>query len=229
MRARGFSLLELTISLAGFAIVFGVIAAGMLQDTQTHRALVSQSVPQMRLNDALERITTDLRMAGIWGEDRNRDGDFNAGEDLNGNGVLDSDWSFPKTTAAAIEPMDSIAFNIRRDDIDPDTGTIVATGIYSTRVAYRLVGDDLIRETTAFDGAGKPVATRAVIASGVSELRFVYEPGASGTMIDPEGGEVLPANTYDGGLVRVRVSCDIPQPGGGVQRRTQTASVWLRN
>jgi len=217
------------ISLAGFAVVFGLIAAGMIQDTQTHRALVSQTVPQMRLNDAMERITTDLRMAGIWGEDRNRDGEFDPEEDLNGNGVLDSDWSFPKTTTTKIEPMDSISFNVRRDELDAATGEIVAAGVYTTRVAYRLVGDDLIRETTAYDEKGVEEVTRAVIASGVSELRFLYEPGASGTAVPTEEGESLPAGTYDGGLVRVRISCDIPEPGGTVQRRTLTGSVWLRN
>jgi len=229
MKARGFSLLELTISLSGFAVVFGLIATGMLQDTQTHRALVAQSVPQMRLNDAMERITNDLRMAGIWGEDRNRDGEFTPEEDLNGNGVFDSDWSFHKTTSGAIEPMDSISFNVRRDEVDPDTGMIVAVGVYSTRVTYRLEDRNLIRETTTYDEKGVAEVKRAVIGTSVSELQFTYEPGASGTLMPTEEGEARPADTYDGGLVRVRISCDIVEPGGRSRRSTLNSSVWLRN
>ena len=51
-------------------------------------------------------LGVDLRMAGLWGEDSNHDGVFQEREDLNGNGVLDADWSLPDG-----ETQNVLAFN----------------------------------------------------------------------------------------------------------------------
>jgi len=197
---RGFSLLEVTVSLALFATLAGTVAAGIVRDNQAQRAILAQTGPIMKLRTALHRITMDLRMAGMWGEDHNHNGTLDDGEDINDNGVLDADWNLAEGVAQA-----SIDFNARSDM--RSGGEVVATGIYSARTTYRLLDGDIIREQVRYDLDGNATVMRAILASRVSGLTF----------------------SRVGGVIRVRASVDIPLGGGRIQNRVLESRVWLRN
>ena len=198
---RGFSLLEVSVSLAFFAVVAGTAATSLLQDNQAQRAVNAQVGPSMRLRSTINRISVDLRMAGIWGEDSNHDGLLDPREDLNGNGVLDADWSLPDGATS-----DELSFNSRADLHDED-GTLIATGIYSPKVRYLLVNDRVIRERTRYDDEGNKTTQWTVLAEGIRSLTFKRE----------------------GGVVKVRGEVDIVLGGGEIETRTLETRVWLRN
>ena len=198
---RGYSLLEISMSLVFFGAIAGSAATTLLQDNQAHRALTAHVGPAMRLRSAINRIGVDLRMAGIWGEDSNHDGLMQAREDLNGNGVLDADWSLPDG-----ETHNQLAFNSRADLRDED-GTLIATGVYTPKVRYLLVNGNLIRERTRYDNDGNPTKQWAILANGIRSLYF----------------------TRQGGVVRVRGEVDVALGGGKTETRALETRVWLRN
>lgn len=202
MRERAFSLLEVTIGGAILVMVFGVAASALVRDQHTHRVLTAQLGPELTAQDALERIATELRMAGEWAEDRDHDGQLDPGEDGNGNGILDAAWDLPDGAIG----QDRLSFN-RRIDIRGVDGSVVACGVYSRRVTYRVQGTDLVREWECA-GAGGTVEIRgAVVAHDIGALRF----SRSGVVVTVAMDVLLPQDVYE--------------PG----RRTLTARVWLRN
>jgi len=197
---RGFSLLEVVISLALFATLAGSVAAGIVRDNQAQQAIIAQTGPAMKLRSALHRITMDLRMAGMWGEDRNHNGVLDDGEDINHNGTLDADWNLAEGMAQA-----QLSFNARRDL--RVAGDLVATGVYSARTTYRLVNGDLVREQVRYDGGGNQTVMSAILARGISGLAF----------------------SRTGGVVNVRASIEVPLGGGETRSRVLESRVWLRN
>ena len=188
-------------SLVFFAALAGSAATSLLQDNHAQRALTAQVGPVMRLRSAVHRIGVDLRMAGLWGEDSNHDGLLQDREDLNGNGVLDADWSLPDG-----ETHNVLAFNSRADLRDDD-GAVSATGVYSAKIRYLLVSGSLIRERTRYDDEG--VATRqwTTLADRIRSISF----------------------SRTGGVIKVRGEVDIVLGGGKIETTSLETRVWLRN
>jgi len=201
MRQRGFSLLEVSIAAASFVAVMGTVAASIVIDTRTHDAIVKQLGPEMKLSVALHRMVTEIRMAGVWGEDKNHNGALDDGEDINANGVLDADWSLADNASAS-----SLTFNIRQDDISHD-GTILATGIYSTKVTWALEGGRLVRKQSRYDVKGREYVNSSMMADRLASLTF----------------------TRTGGVIRIRAEVDVPAAGGKSIRHATETDVWLRN
>jgi prepilin-type N-terminal cleavage/methylation domain-containing protein len=199
---RGFTAVEVLIAAVLFGVLLAGVASALVSDTQASRVLLAHLGPEIRATTALDRITSDLRMAGEWGEDRNHDGVMQEGEDTNENGVLDADWSLPDL--AANQP--SITFN-RRIDMTDETGTLVRSGIYSRPVTYRIVGTDLVREWVRTLPDGSTQTLRAVMASRVRALRF----------------------SRAGQLVTVQLDIELPPAISRTGFRTLTSRVWLRN
>ncbi|MGH7161965.1 MAG: hypothetical protein ACREID_00670, partial [Planctomycetota bacterium] len=161
--------------------------------------------PELRARRALERIAADLRTAGEWAEDLDRDGALGAGEDLNGNGRLDADWDLEDGATGKA----TLSFNRRVDETDADGG-LLAAGIYSARVTYRLDGGRLLRERDRVVSAGGvpgAVTARDVVAAGIDALRF----------------------TRRGRLVVVSLDYPVSRGGRETQKETVATSVLLRN
>ncbi|MHC4954845.1 MAG: hypothetical protein ACYTGZ_13245 [Planctomycetota bacterium] len=197
---RGLTIVESLLSVSVFATLMGSIAAGMIRDNQAQGAMLGETGPALKLNRALYRISVELRMAGVWGEDRNHNGFLDTGEDINGNGELDSDWSLEDG-----KTQSHLAFNTRADLRDED-GVIIATGIYKARTKYSFVDGEIIRHQLRYVD-GKAQLHRHVVAKNVRSLTF----------------------TRNGGLVKVRASVDIDIGGGDTRTQTAETRVWLRN
>jgi len=198
---RGYSLLEMSMSLVFFAALAGSAATSLLQDNHAQRALTAQVGPAMRLRSAVHRIGVDLRMAGLWGEDSNHDGVLQEREDLNGNGVLDADWSLPDG-----ETHNVLAFNSRADLRDSD-GAVIATGVYSPRIRYLLVNGRVIRERTRYDDEGNATTQWTTLAERIRSISF----------------------SRKGGVIKVRAEVDIVLGGGEIETTSLETRIWLRN
>jgi len=202
VRERGFTALEILVATVLFAVLLAGVSSALATDSQTSRLLLAHFGPEMRLGSALERICTDLRMAGEWGEDRNHDGAMQDGEDTNGNGILDADWSLADGTAG----QSSITFNRRLDLTDAD-GNLMVSGIFSRAVTYRISGTDLVREWRRTLPGGGVLPIRSTVASDVLALRF----------------------SRVGQLVTVELEVRLPESISRTGQRTATERVWLRN
>ncbi|MHC4940870.1 MAG: prepilin-type N-terminal cleavage/methylation domain-containing protein [Planctomycetota bacterium] len=198
--SRGFTLIEVAISLTVLAILMGSVAGSLARDNSTHQALVAHMGPEMKMRRVLHRMATEIRMAGVWGEDRDHDGVLDEGEDLNLNGHLDADWNLADGQERA-----DLAFNARQDLRDED-GTVIATGIYSPRTRFYLQGGTLYRERIRIV-EDEPQVVRAVLATRVKELQFAR----------------------DAGVVTVRVTVSVELGGGRLKDHVLETRVWLRN
>jgi len=198
--ARGFTIIEAAVSLAMLAILMGSVASSMVRDSSTHRALVAHMGPEMKVRRVLHRVATEIRMAGVWGEDRDHDGELDEGEDLNLNEQLDSDWNLADGTERA-----DLAFNARQDLRDEE-GTLLATGVYAPKTRFYLENGTLFRERTRIV-EGKPEVVRAVLATRIEKLRFARE----------------------GGLVVIGATVRVTLGGGQTQVHRLETRVWLRN
>jgi len=198
---RGLTILEVTISAFVLLLVVMISSTAVARDQGTYRSLTSGLGCEMRARHALERIVADLRLAGEWGEDANRNSVLDDGEDLNGNDVLDAHWNLADGTAG----QPTISLNRRMDErLD---GELKASGIYSGRISYSLQGDRLVREQVAVLPDGSTRVDRAEIASRISTLRF----------------------SRQGRLVGVELALRVPVGQYAPGERAQAATVWLRN
>jgi hypothetical protein len=195
-------MVEVLIAGGVFCVLMTTVGSALLLDTQTQRVLIGQMGPEARARTAIERMIGDLRTAGVWGEDLNRNGVFDAGEDLNGDGQFDADWSLED--GGTVQP--ALSFNRRVDDVD-DEGRTLASGVYSSRVTYRLMNDRLVREWVHVDAGGKRQIRRAELATGVAGLRF--------SRVDR--------------LVTVGIDVRLPKGTYASDRRTLESTVWLTN
>lgn len=202
MRQRGVTLVEVVIAATIFVILLGAAAVAVARDHETYRALTTQVGREIPARHALERIATELRMAGEWAEDKDHDGELDDGEDSNENGVLDSAWDLPDGASN----QDHLHFN-RRIDLRDEAGALLASGVYTRAVGYRLEGSNLIRESEHGQAGGSVVLRESVIARGISGLRF----SRAGVLVTVELDVIVPERTY--------------APG----RRTLATRVWLRN
>lgn len=199
---RGFTILEVVISATIFALILAGVSTAIGRDAETNRVIVGQLGPEMKARAAIERIVSELRMAGLWGEDKNHDGILDPGEDSNGNGILDANWSLADGTTDA----HSLTFNKRMDETD-NTGRIIASGIYSRAITYSLSGDRLLRRWTYTDVGGHPQTRVSVLATGVSGLHFARK----------------------GTLVVIKIDVKLPPRVYKTDTKTYTARVRLRN
>lgn len=202
MNQRGITLVEVVIAAAIFVILLGAAAVAVARDQETYRALTTQVGREIPARHALERIATELRMAGEWAEDKDHDGELDEGEDSNDNGVLDAAWDLPDGASNQAH----IHFN-RRVDLRDETGALVASGIYTRAVGYRLEGTDLVREWEHGEEDGSITLRRTVIARGIGGLRF----SRTGVLVTAELDLIVPERAY--------------APGS----RTLALRVWLRN
>ena len=189
------------ISLAVFGVLMGSIAIGLVRDSNAHETIVAAVGPEMKVRRVIHRIGKDLRMAGVYGEDRNRNGRLDEDEDLNDNGILDADWNLEDQTERT-----DLSFNTRTDIRDKD-GHEITTGVYDSRTRYVFENGTIVREKTKYDKEGKASVVRTVLATNVKDLRFARS----------------------GGLVRIRASVDIASAGGNKREHVLETRVWLRN
>jgi len=201
-QTAGFTVLEVAVAGAFFAVILGAAAVGIAQDNTTARVILAPLSPELRAQDALHRIASELRMAGEYGEDVNHNGELDEGEDTNDNGVLDSNWNLDDLTTN----QGSLAFN-RRIDMRDETGAITASGVYSRRVRYFLNDEKLIREWWRTDENGNIVVRRVTMAHGVAGLRF----------------------SRTGRLVTISLDALIDNRPYGITRRTVATQITLRN
>lgn len=202
MRSRGFLTLEMMVAATIFAVILSAVSSAITVDTSTARLMVAHFGPESRARTSLERIAADLRMASEWGEDRNHDGAMQDGEDTNGNGILDSCWSLADGAAS----QHSISFN-RRADLLGEGGVLLASGVYSREIRYRVENDRLLREWNRTLPDGTVQTLRSILANGVLAIDF----------------------DRAGPLVTVRVAVRVPASisRSGVHRIS--TRVWLRN
>lgn len=166
MNQRGFTLLETAIAGGIFALLLGSIASALVTDNETERVIVGHLGAELRCRQAVERMVAELRMADVWGEDLNHNGAMDVDEDLNGNGTLEANWSLEDGTAST-----SLTFNRRMEERD-ETGRLVAVGLYSPQITYRLVTDRVVREAVITRTDGTSMTVRSEMASGVAGLQF---------------------------------------------------------
>lgn len=202
MKSHGFSLVEASISITIFAIVLGTVSAGLVRDTSAQEVISAHVGPEMKVRNVLHRIGTDLRMASVWGEDLDHNAvrSLEAGEDLNGNGVLDADWDLPDNSNTT-----DLSFNTR-EDLRDNAGKVIANGVYSGRKRYFLDKGSVVREVTTYVGV-TPTTTRSYLARGVKSLVF----------------------TRVGGLIRVRAVVDVATSRRSTRESVIETRVWLRN
>jgi len=199
---RGYSVVEIAFSGLFLTMIIGAAAVAVTRDKEASRIILAPMSPELRVNAVMERLASELRMAGEFGEDLDHDGELDAGEDANENGVLDADWSL--ADGAVNQP--SLSFNRRIDQFDED-GNLLATGIYSRRITYRLDGERLIREWQRSTGPTTVKTERTVLAKGIGGLRF----SRTGKVLTFSIDVLLPSDTYK------------------IDRRTSTSQVWMRN
>jgi len=200
---RGFTIVEMVLGSTIFLVIFGAATVALIGDQRAERVLTAQIGPEMRARDAMERLATELRMAGLRGEDQNDNGELDEGEDVNLNGRLDADWSLED--GAADKP--ELTFNRRIDLANPEEGT-AASGVYSSPVKYLLERESLVRIWTRTDPeTGEVQQLRHVVAAGITGLRFSRE----------------------GTLVTVAMDLRLPPRVYKAEKRTIQTSIWLRN
>jgi prepilin-type N-terminal cleavage/methylation domain-containing protein len=199
---RGVTLIEIIFVVVLMSILIGAAAVAVAQDTTTSRIILAPMGPELRVNTVMERLASELRMAGEFGEDLDHDGELDLGEDTNSNGVLDADWNL----ADGAVDQTTLSFNRRIDERDAD-GNLLVSGIYSRCITYRLEGENLIREWRRSREDGTVDTLQTVLARGIGGLRF----------------------RRTGKLVVFSIDVLLPSKSYKEDRRTSTTQIWLRN
>jgi hypothetical protein len=166
-RERGFTVLEVTFAVVLFAALLGAAVLATAGDKGATRLLTGAVGPELRCRQALEWITSEMRMASLRGEDRNANGALDEGEDSNGNGVFDSDWDL----ADGAKDQATLTFN-RRVDLKDAEGEVATVAAFSRPVTYRVEDNQLVRLWRRTDESGGETVHRSVLASRVAALRF---------------------------------------------------------
>jgi len=203
MKQNGFTLLELAISGALFALLFGGVAAVMVEDTITERTVAAQVGPELKARHALDQIVRELRNTGVRGEDRNADGQLDPNEDVDADYAFDSDWNL----LDGVMDLANVSFSLRLGSKDTAEDLVAGT-LFSQGISYRLELDRLVRLVRRVDPAsGATVSRTEVVAEGVHGLRF----------------------SRNGFLITV--SLDVALPNGAYRQtyRTLTETVLIRN
>jgi type II secretory pathway component PulJ len=164
---RGFTVLEVAIASTLFVMTFGTALLAVCQDANAHKALSAHFGPELRARKAMEIMTSELRMAGIRGEDRDGDGILSDTEDINENFEFDANWNL----ADGAKDQPSLTFN-RRIETRMSADEIAPSAVYSRGITYQLEGNHLVRIARRTDAKGDIKTRRTVLASGVIGLRF---------------------------------------------------------
>lgn len=110
-RGRGFSLVETTVALAAASILLvGAFALTRTAGT-VGRGVTKRTSLAVSATNAMQRIERDLQIAGFGGEDGNTNRVLDAGEDVNRNLRLDSDWSLADGETATSITMNLVERN----------------------------------------------------------------------------------------------------------------------
>lgn len=167
-KSHGFTVLEMGISAGIFAVLLGATTSAVMVDKSTQRVLIAEMGPERDSRQALHKLTAELRMAGLYAEDTNGNGELDDGEDLNENDELDADWNLED----GAQNQTSLVFNRRveirfsDDDVKPST-------VYSRKIVYRCENNRLIRETISTDFTNGSVKRRTyVMAKDVKWIKF---------------------------------------------------------
>ena len=107
--ARGFTLVEVAIATAiasGLLLVGSVMAVTM---REAGTASLRRTAMADQAASATDRMARELQIAGFAGEDENGNGVLDPGEDANVNGRLDADWDLPDGATA-----NGVTFNVSR-------------------------------------------------------------------------------------------------------------------
>ena len=135
---RGFTLIELLVG----SVILSAVLAGIGMTLLTGRQASEQTESIISLDDKmrsiLRRISEELRSASRTAEDTNANLVLDAGEDINANGRLDSDWAFS---------ANSVTFN-----------RLLADNTYSLPITFRLNGN-ILEYVKLTDAAGPPIVT----------------------------------------------------------------------
>ena len=197
---RGFTVLEMVIATSIFLVLLGTAVVAISVDTRAGRVLVAQVSPEIAARTAMERMTTELRMAGIRGEDRNGDGVLQDSEDLNENGEMDSDWNLEDGKS-----QDTLTFN-RRIEVQYTKDDEVFQSEYSRAVTFKLDDERLVREATeTINGVTR--TTTVVLARPVTRLAF----------------------SRDSAVIKVELDVRLPKDVYKADTRTLIMNVRLRN
>jgi len=160
---RGFSIVELSLAALFGVILIGAAATTLIQDARGADMLIQEDVPTLSAQKAMETIAEEIGMSSFLAEDKNGDGLMESVEDLNVNGVLDSDWSLADASSAT-----SLTFN-RRIDLMFDEGSKRPSTAFSSAITYRLSSGRIIRETKV-TATGRML--RTTLAHNVASMRF---------------------------------------------------------
>jgi hypothetical protein len=125
----GTTLLEVTI---GAGIAATMLGAGFVVTANMRSASEGQVKRQAlscHADEVLDRLAKELTVAGMSGEDANRNGVLDDGEDLDRNGRLDADWNLADGASTS-----DFSFNTR-----------LADWTWSGQTRWFVVAGDLIR------------------------------------------------------------------------------------
>lgn len=202
---RGFTAIEIAFSVVIFGVIMASATQAVIVDTSAERVMLAEMGPEAKAQRALRKLTGELRMAGLTGEDTNGNGELDPGEDMNDNDELDADWNL----ADEVENQDNLVFNRRvelREHGEPDNA--VPSTVYSRKITYRVLNKRLMRIATSTDYENETVKSRAyVMARGVDAVRF----SRAGRVITVEIDLIYDARTFQD------------------RTRTITEKVYLRN
>jgi len=143
----GMTLVEVVIVVLVTPILLGAAFMAMRGSSNAHEQASSMAVVTEKLRTTLRRVSDELRLSSVDAEDVNTNSALDAGEDLNNNGRLESDWAISTS---------SVTFN-----------RMLPNGTYSLPITYRLNGTNLEREWMT-DASGTRMTS--VIATSVTSF-----------------------------------------------------------
>lgn len=133
-RESGFTLVEMLIATAVIPIIFAAIYMTMTKVSSLQESAGGAITVTEKMRNALRRIADELRTSSSEGEDSNDNDVLDAGEDLNSNGRLESDWNISAS---------SLTFNRMQPD-----------GTYTLPITYQ-VKDKQLERILTIDTSGK--------------------------------------------------------------------------
>ena len=145
---RGSSLLEVMIGLVIIPLILGAGIMTLRSSSQLAGEVIESSTSTDKLREVMRRIGEELMCSSQTGEDLNKNGILDPGEDINGNARLEKDWTVSPT---------SVRFN-----------RVLPDGKFSLPVTYSLQNGRLVRSILLPGGTTQAVSVaRRVLAFSV--------------------------------------------------------------
>jgi hypothetical protein len=110
-RQSGVTILEMAFAAAIAASMLGAGVAITSSLQAGGAAQTKKSTLASRAQEVVDRLSREFSVAGIGGEDSDLDHALDAGEDVDRDGRLDSDWSLADASSAS-----DVTFNVMRQD-----------------------------------------------------------------------------------------------------------------